>query len=113
MPQPPNVDGLPGWLQITITLLFGVVTLVVGIRQYQRRPRDDMPMMQAPMAHLADMGAIRHLADTNHALAGEVVSLERCLSELTHHTRQGNEISRELCQRLREVKERLDRMPGV
>lgn len=113
MPQPPNVDGLPGWLQVTITLLFGAVTLIVGLKGYRSRPRDDAPVIQAPMAHIADMSAIRHLTETCHTLCGAIVSLERSLNEHTHYERQSAELEREVAQRLRELKERLDRFPGV
>lgn len=111
MPQPPNVDGLPGWLQITITLLFGIATLAVAVNGYRRRQPD--PIVAAPMAHIADMTAIRSLTDACHNLTGAIVSLERSIDDHTHFERQTAELQREICQRLRELKERLDRSPGM
>lgn len=111
MPQAPNVEGLPLWLQVTITLIFGVATLVVMLRSYNASANkaEGSAIQAGPtIAHLADMGAVRHLAEVCHTLSSDVVSLERCIGEMTHHLRQSNDIDRELCQRLRELRERLD-----
>lgn len=109
MPQAPNVDGLPVWLQIAVTVVFGLVTLGVGMRGYLRPAGPSSDQTQTTFAHLADMGAIRHLAEVNHQLCSEVVSLERAISDHAHYLRQQMELQRELCQRMRELRDRLDR----
>lgn len=105
MPNAPNLTGLPVWLQVSITLLFGVVTFLVALRGYFPRTRGPAPLNQAQ--HLIDMAAINRLADVSHTLTGEIVSLERAIGELLHHLRANNDLNRELCQRLRELRERL------
>ena len=107
MPQPPNVDGLPGWLQVLITLVFGAVTLIVAMRGYRAPAREENGNgVFTDAAH-------RHLAESIHHLNGSIVSLQRSIEDHTHFERQSAELQRELNQRLRELKERLDRNPGM
>lgn len=110
MPQPPNVDGLPDWLKIVVTLVFGAATLFAVMRGYKNGPKETASGgATTTIAHLADMGAVRHLSDVCHNLDSDVVALERQISELTHFTRAQIEIEREVCQRLRELRESMDR----
>lgn len=114
MPQPPNVEGLPPWLQITATLLFGIVTLIIGIKGYLKAdPLKPLDNAQIIGAQIADMGAIRRLSDVCSELGYQVKSLEDAIREQTHYDRERSELMRELCQRLRELRERLDRSSGM
>lgn len=116
MPQAPNVEGLPLWLQITITLLFGLATLGVMMLGYFQRahPKGGEVNEQARIisASFADMGAIRHLSDVCIQLCGNIERLEEAVREQTHHDRNRNDLLTETARRLREVIERLDRLPG-
>lgn len=98
MPNAPNVDGLPIWLQIAVTLAFGICTVAVALRGYFNGDKKE---------------AVIHLPDQSHQfamiqLSAEISSLEKAITENTFHTRQQVELSREVCQRLRELRERLD-----
>jgi hypothetical protein len=110
MPEAPNVEGLPLWLQIGITLVFGVATLMAGLRSYRNdgEPKASVVHNPTTIAHLTDMAPIRHLTETLHTATAEIVSLERALRDHEHHMRQQTDLERELCQRLRELRERLD-----
>lgn len=108
MHEVPSVDGLPLWAQIGVTLLMGIGTLLIGLRGYIGHRRHDESEAPA-IAHLADMSAVRNLTDTNHELIGTIVSFQRSLEDQTHYLRQHIELERELCQRLRELRERFDR----
>jgi FKBP-type peptidyl-prolyl cis-trans isomerase 2 len=108
MPNAPNIEGLPVWLQIAITALFGIITLIVGLRGYTGRDK-----LAATPQSAVDVATLHRLIDSNHALAGELINLERSIGEHMHHMRQNNDLSREICQRLREVRERLDRGAGL
>lgn len=89
MPQPPNVEGLPVWLQIGLSIIFGVVTLVIAMRGYKTPARDEGGGNGAAGQHI-DHGAIRALADACHTLNGSIVALERQIGELTHWTRRSD-----------------------
>lgn len=109
MPQAPNVDGLPVWLQIVVTLIFGLATLIVGLRGYSGSRKVTGGSDTPQIAHLADMSAVRHLADQIHVLNATMIGSERAVTDLTHFVRQQTDLERELCQRLRELKEELAR----
>lgn len=113
MPQAPNVEGLPQWMQIAVSITFVIVTLVIAARGYKSGTEPTVTQPNATIAHLADMGAVRHLSDVCHQLHGAVVSLERAIEDQTHFMRSHIEVEREICQRLRELRERLDRGGGL
>jgi hypothetical protein len=106
MPQAPNIEGLPLWLQISLSLLFGAMTIIVGVRGYkQRDPVKHLDNAQIIGAHIADMGAIRHLSDTCSQLSGDISSLEQAIREQTHWDRDRNELLREMNARMRELRD--------
>jgi hypothetical protein len=124
MPTAPQLDGLPLWLQVILSMAFGIAALAVAFRGYRKgstdagaSPVDDQgSQVRILAASIADTGAQRHLADTIVHLDGSVVraieastSLERSVTENTHWTRSKWEQDRELCQRLRELKEAMER----
>lgn len=112
MPQAPNVDGLPVWLQVVVSLVFVFATAAMAYRGLQKRTeREPQGAAQTVLASIPDMGAVRHLADVCVRLIHAVEGLETCIAELTHHERNHIEAERELCARLREVRERMDRLP--
>mgnify|MGYP001559045961 CR=1 FL=1 len=112
MPQAPNIDGLPTWLQICITLLFGAATLLLAIKGYRLSGGKLDPGQSAAIlgAQIADMGAVRHLADVCIKLIGAIEVLDRTISDQVHWDRQQIELMREECQRLRELRESMDRL---
>lgn len=121
MPSPPNIDGLPIWLQIAITLCFGIATLVVAFKGYFRKEptagagaaiisaQPGGPLQQVQSAAIMDMVAIRNLSDACLRLAGHMESLEQAIRDQTHWTRTDYELNREVCARLRELREALER----
>jgi hypothetical protein len=112
--QPPHIDGLPlGW-QITISLIFGLAALGAAYSGYFKKSEKAIqsaePQTAAIMAaSIMDMGAVRHLADVCIILTGAIDTLTKSVDEHTHHERNSVEISREICARLRELKEELER----
>lgn len=114
MVEPPHVDGLPLWAQITISLVFGVAALLAAVSGYSKR-QEKAATMTEPMtdaklmaAAIVDMGALRNLADTNAKLIYAVEGLCRTIDEHTHFERNSIELDREICQRLRELREELE-----
>lgn len=109
MPQAPNVDGLPIWLQIVLSFAFMVTSVAVAVRGYQTGPKPAEPAVKA-IASAVDIGGVRELVDVNHDLRAEIMQLARATNEMTHFLRENIEIKRELCQRLRELRERIEAM---
>ena len=118
MPTQPPIDGLPvGW-QIVISVLVGLATLAVAFKGYfiKDNPKagsnivPDSPQTAAIMAAtIADMGAIRNLSECVVRLDASIQGLMKSIDENTHHERNNIEISREMCARLRELQEELER----
>ena len=113
MPQQPPIDGLPVWAQVLISIIFGVAALAVAFKGYFTKsgPRDE-PGATATIAGAAllDNLTIRQLSDQFAHLSGDVISLERELKDNTHWLRTKHEQDREVCARLRELRETLDRL---
>lgn len=113
MAEPPHVDGLPLWAQITISLVFAVAALIAAWSGYfkkQDRGVSAEPASAAILAaSIADMGAIRQLSDVCIRLIGAVDTLTKAVDEHTHYERNSIEISREICLRLAELKAELER----
>lgn len=120
MPPLPETDGLPLWLRIVIALAFGLAALLAAIGGYfkaDRTPSRQTGEGSAILgASIADMGAIRRLSDvcaelTRHFidLGAKIEHLERTLQDDIHFRRQANDIGNELCQRMRELREAIDR----
>lgn len=115
MPAAPNVDGWPLWAQIPFLMAFGLLSLWLGYKGYAARPsqrdqeRHTGESAQILGASIADMGAIRQLSTSCAILADRIESLEGAVREQTHWVRNAFEQERELCQRLRELREEMAR----
>lgn len=118
MPTQPPINGLPLEWQIVISLIVGLATLAVAFKGYFVRDNKgsgshivpDSPQTAAIMAAtIADMGAIRNLSDCVLRLDVSVQALTKTIDENTHHERNSVEVSREMCARLRELVEELER----
>lgn len=111
--QPPHIDGLPVAWQLVISLIFGLAALGAAYKGYFKREERGVtaePQTAAIMgAMIADMGAVRQLSDVCIRLTGAVEMLMKAIDEATHHERNNVEISREMCARLRELVEELQR----
>lgn len=118
MPTQPPIEGLPLWAQIVISLLIGVSTLGVALKGYFTKGENTKSETAATTAVIAgtslmDNMSLRQLSDQLAHLSNDVVTLERVMGELTHHTRNDVESKRELCGRLRELREATDRMTAI
>lgn len=113
MPSAPNVEGLPLWLQLAVSIAFVATTMLVAIRGYLPKPHLPPGGDNAQIigAQFADMGAVRRLADCCIELGVKMEGLEAAIREDTHWRRDGIELLREACQRLRELREHLERRP--
>jgi hypothetical protein len=115
VPSQPPIDGLPLWAQLTISFIIGLATLLVAFKGYLVKDSHRGLVPESPSsaailgATIADMGAIRNLADCVVRLDASVVALTRCIDESTHYERNNVDISREVCARLRELCEELQR----
>jgi hypothetical protein len=113
VPTQPPLDGLPHWVQITISMLIGVATLGVAFSGYFKKSEtkgEQSTTATIAAATLMDNLSIRQLSDQLAHLSNDVVSLERAMGDNTHWTRSKWEQDREVCQRLRELREVLDRL---
>lgn len=111
----PAIDALPAWAQILITILVGCATLGIALKGYLTKDRPtvvpETPATAAIMAAtIADMGAIRNLADCVIRLDATMSRLIESVDESTHYGRNGIELEREICARLRELREVGDRL---
>lgn len=115
MPTQPPLDGLPLWAQIAISIMIGVATLGVAFKGYFTKsdgPKGDgSTTATIAAATLMDNMSIRQLSDQLAHLSGDVVSLERAVADNTHWVRSKFEQDREVCQRLRELREAIERRP--
>lgn len=117
MPSAPPIDGLPLWAQIVITMIVGLGTLAIAVKGYLIKDTSKTveaanPATAAIMSGaIADMGAIRHLSDVSIRLSGCVDKLTDAIEEATHYARMQYELDREVCARLRELREVIERMP--
>lgn len=114
VPTQPPLDGLPFWAQIAISILIGVGTLGAAFKGYFIK--GDKPATNGGTtatiagATLMDNLSIRQLSDQLAHLSGDVVSLERAMTDNTHWVRSKFEQDREICQRLREAREAAERL---
>lgn len=114
MPTLPATDGLPVWAQIVVSILICVATLAIAFKGYFRNPTpeskgDTTTTVALSAASIMDMGAVRHLSDTVIHLDASVRALTDIINDATHYERNSLEQSRELCRRLRELRETLER----
>lgn len=110
VPQPPNVDGLPLWLQIVLSLLFVVTTAGIAFVGYrQRLEREPSGAATTVMAAFPDMTAIRQLTDTCRLLCQNVEQLNATLTDHTHYLRNKIDVDAELAHRARELTDEIIR----
>jgi hypothetical protein len=110
VPTQPPLDGLPLWAQIVISMMIGVATLAVAFRGYFKHESKSADTATIAGATLMDNLSIRLLGDQLTHLSGDIVSLERSIVDHAHWTRSKFEQDREMCQRLRELRETTDRL---
>lgn len=111
MPQAPNVEGLPLWLQILVSLIFLSVTVAVAVQGYKRQPSKTLGEgAQIIGAQIADVGAFRRMADVTveltksvDDLTAEIRSLSRTEDDNRHWMRQQNELLTEANRLLRSL----------
>jgi hypothetical protein len=114
VPTQPPIDGLPLWAQLLISLVIGVATLAVAFKGYFIKDKPNVTAENSQSASIlaasiSDMGAMRHLSDVCIRLSGCVDNLTKAIEENTHFGRIGIDLDREMCARLRELKEELER----
>lgn len=115
MPTLPETSGLPVWAQIIISVLVCVATLAVAFKGYfgKGTPAEDKTTATISAATVMDNLSIRTLSDQISHLSNDVVSLERALGENTHWVRSKFEQDREVCQRLRELREQAENLTDI
>jgi hypothetical protein len=117
VPTQPPIDGLPLWAQLAISFLIGLATLGVAFKGYLVKDKPTLspsePQSAAIMAAtIADMGAIRNLSDCVVRLDASIVAMTRQIEEEIHYRRTAIELDREVCARLRELREVLEQREG-
>lgn len=109
-PAAPNVDGLPVWLQVVVSLIFVFATIVAAFMGYRKLDRrEPTGAAQTVLASIPDMTAVRQLTDQCRVLCQQVESLDQTFRDHTHYLRNKIEIDQEMCMRLRELKEEIIR----
>lgn len=111
MPTLPATDGLPVWAQVLVSVLVCIATLAVAFKGYFGKsavPTDALPEAKVTAGVLLDNLSIRMLSDQLSHLSNDVVSLERAIGDNTHWVRSKFEQDREVCQRLRELRDALE-----
>lgn len=109
-PAAPNVDGLPIWLSVLVSLAFVLSTsfaAYLGYRKLDRR--EPSGAAQTVVASFPDMTAVRQLTDMCRVLCQQVESLDATFRDHTHYLRNKIEVDQEVCQRLRELREEIVR----
>ena len=114
MPTQPPLEGLPLWAQLAISFAVCLATLIVAVKGYFIKEKPSVvaadPQSAAIMAaSIADMGAIRNLSECVIRLDTSVQSLEKAIVDAAHHERNNIDVCRELCARLRELREIMER----
>lgn len=106
----PNVDGLPAWLQVFVSLAFALTLIWGAFATYRKRvDREPTGAGQTIIASLPDMSAVRDLNEQCRILCLAVQGLAADMNDHTHYLRDKIETDRELCMRLRELKEEIIR----
>lgn len=111
MPNLPDTSGLPVWAQILVSILVCIAALAVAFKGYFEKKDDSAAPVSATVASatLMDNMSMRQLSDQLAHLSAYVISLERAMNDSTHWTRSKFEQDREICQRLRELREIMER----
>jgi len=113
VPTLPDTSALPVWAQILVSILVCLGTLGVAFKGYFKKS-DEATVTAQTTATLAgatvmDNLSIRMLSDAIANLSNDVVSLERCMTEHNHWLRNKIDLDKEVAQRLRELREVLER----
>lgn len=119
VPTQPQLDGLPLWAQLLISLLVAGATILIAAKGYLTK--NSTPDVQAGdkqsavvlASTIADMGAVRHLSDVCIRLSGCVDKLTDAIEDNTHHTRNRIDLDREIAQRMREAREATEKLREV
>jgi hypothetical protein len=110
VPQAPSIDGLPLWLQVLVTFIFVVTTAGAAFLGYRSRvEREPVGAATTVLAAFPDLTAIRQLTDQSRILCDHVERLDVSMRDHTHYLRDKIEVDRELCMRMRELKEEMVR----
>lgn len=116
MPTLPATDGLPIWAQVLISILVCIATLAVAFKGYFGPKTSNAARGEAATtatitaATLMDNMTMRVLADSIVSLNAAVLQLTNAVNENTHHERNSVDTEREVCRRLRDLTEQLERM---
>jgi hypothetical protein len=103
VPNAPNVDGLPVWLQVLVYVGFVAFTGLVAFTGYRKRVDREPPGAASTMiGMIPDMAAIRHLSDCVIRLTAAVEHLQGTLEDHTHHMRNNVEVTRDLGQHVKD-----------
>lgn len=109
-PSAPNVTGLPLWLQVVVSLTFLLFTALAAFAGYRKRlDREPPGAAQTVLASIPDMSAVRQLTDICRILCERMDGVDATFRDHTHYLRDQIEVDRELCMRLRELKEEIIR----
>jgi hypothetical protein len=114
VPTQPPISGLPLWAQLTISFIIGLATLAVAFKGYFIKDKPAItgaePSSAAILAaSITDGFAMRTLNESVVRLDAAIDTLTKAIDEHTHHERNSIELERELCARLRELREVLER----
>lgn len=113
MPTLPPLDGLPVWAQILISVIVGVATLGVSFKGYfgnKNAPATSTGHTAAiAAASIVDTSSFAQLAQTVVILNTNVLALTNCIAENTHHNRNEIDVLREMCGRLRDLADEMER----
>jgi hypothetical protein len=110
VPQAPNTDGLPVWLQITVSLIFVAITAFMAFIGYQRRlDREPPGAASTVFAAIPDMSAVRQLTDQARIVAEHLDRVDASLRDNVHYLRDQIDVMRENSVRMRELREEIVR----
>lgn len=100
------------WAQILITVIIGIGTLGASLKGYfgnKNLPAATNQTASIAGASVVDNAIFYRLVETVVVLNSNVVGLNTTVAESTHHNRNEIDLLREMCQRLRELVEEMER----
>lgn len=87
-----------------------MATVIVAARGYRQRLEREPPgAAQTVLAAIPDMASMRAFTDICRSMCHELDKLDSTMRDHTHYLRDKIEIEREVCQRLRELREEIVR----
>ena len=118
MPTQPPIDGLPVWAQLAISFVIGLATLGVAFKGYLVKDKPsvaagDQQSAAILSASITDGFAMRVLNESIVRLDASVGRLCQAIDEQTHYERNNIELDREMCQRLRELREVTEHLADI